>query len=123
MAIAFLKNTRTVLERVLGDTDEITAVLTDNASPPAVVNLTGYESPKLRAVGEDGNVLFEGDAEVVSAVAGTIKYEPVAGDFDTIGRFALYWILTETATSLPRRWPYDGPKWIVDVVDEAPGDL
>lgn len=53
-----------------------------------------------------GLELFDRAAIVVDAAAGQVRYEPAAGDTDTVGRFMAQWVVT-TAEGKRRTFPTD----------------
>ena len=116
MPTLYQRNPVVVLERVVGNREAIAAQLLDNDG--AAVNLTGL-AMKFRMVEiSTGTVIVnDADATIVDAATGKVSYTPESGDFDAAGLFACYFI--DSTTSPPRRWPYDGARWQLNIKSEV----
>jgi hypothetical protein len=53
---------------------------------------------------------------LIDATTGELSWTPSEADVATAGRFALYVV---DNSSQPRRWPYEGPNLILDLVAES----
>ena len=107
-------NEQTTLPRVVGNLEPIGFILQDNAG--AAIDLTG-RAVNFRLVNvETGTAKVTGSSCVLTdAAAGAGYYQPVSGDVDTAGRYAVYFV--DDATP-PRRWPYDGAKFQLHLLAE-----
>jgi len=108
-------NTVQTLVRVKGNLEAIGGELKDNAG--TVVDLTG-KTLKFRMVNlESGAVkVNDASADIDDATAGKASYSPSAGDVDTAGEYAGYFIIDD---SVDERYPYDGPTFQIVIVDET----
>ena len=109
------KNPVQTLVRVKGNLEAIGGELKDNTG--AVVDLTG-KTVVFRMVNLSTSLVKINDAAATldDAVNGKVSYSPSSGDFDTAGEFAAYFIDT---TGVDVRWPYDGSKFRIRVVEET----
>lgn len=101
-----------VMDRVVGNLEPIGAILQDIDGN--VVNLTG-KTIKFRMIKiSDGSVKVDSEIAVVDAdpTTGKVTYNPNAGDMDVAGKYAMYFVSTE---SPERRWPYDGANWVMNL--------
>jgi hypothetical protein len=107
-------NEQLMLSRVVGNLEPIGFTLQDNAG--AAIDLTG-RAVNFRLVNMDtGAAKVTGSACVVGSPAnGEGYYQPVSTDLDTAGRYAVYFV--DDATP-PRRWPYDGAKFQLNLMPE-----
>ena len=102
------------MRRIKGNTEPIGAQLKDQDD--AVIDVTGL-TIKFRMVNTDTQAvkINNAAATIDDAVNGKVSYTPVAGDVDTVGTYAIYFV--DDATN-DRLFPYDGARWILDIVEE-----
>ena len=83
----------------------------------ARIDVTGLTF-KFRLVNTaDGSLKVEGDAVVVSIDGGTgLSYTFAAADVDTVGVYAMYFV---DQAAPQRRYPFDGPNWLLNVIAEG----
>lgn len=111
--MAYKRTTMETRTRVVGQREPITAQLLDQLEQP--VNLTGL-TITIEAVNvETGTVKFTAAATISDAVLGKVGYVPIATDVDTAGLHAIYWIDNQNP---PRRFPHDGARQLVNIVDK-----
>lgn len=101
--------------RVKGNLEPIGATLLDNEG--TAVNLTG-KSITFRMINEStGEVKVDDQPAVIdNPVTGEVRYNPAAADVDTVGRWAMYF---RTDDAPQRRFPYDGAKYVLNIMDEC----
>lgn len=100
--------------RVKGNREPLDVVILDNDG--AVVDCSG-KTFVCRWIDIDAHTVKVNDSActVTSGAAGEVRYTPAAGDVDTAGLFAVYFIDTSVT---PNRWyPYDGARYRVNVVE------
>ena len=104
--------------RVVGSREAICGILCDNNGDP--VDLTD-KTITCRIVRVDvGTVIVAGSAATIDdAEAGKVHYTPTADDATamTVGRYACYFL--DTTSTPVKRYPFDGPKRILDVRAEG----
>ena len=107
-------NTVQTLIKVKDNLEAIGGTLKDNSG--TVIDVTG-ETILFRMVSlEDGSVKINNQSATVdSGTAGQVSYSPAAGDFDTAGEYAAFFII-DGATD--QRFPFDGAKFRIHVIDE-----
>lgn len=110
-----MPNNEILFERMVGDRlTPISATLTQNG---AVVNLTG-KTVAFRMVKSDNTVIVDSlSATVVSAVAGTVKYEFLTAHVATAGTYWGWWLVT--SGGLTDHYPHDGRKYKIVLRDES----
>lgn len=103
------------IPRVKGNVEPIAATL--YAQNGSAVDLTG-RTMTYRIVDTATNaVKGSGGVFVTSAAAGEVSLVPAAGDVDTAGLFAVYFIDDQG-----RRYPYDGARCLLHVKEEGDSD-
>jgi fermentation-respiration switch protein FrsA (DUF1100 family) len=72
----------------------------------------------VRKAATPGGVVADstGPVTLIDATTGELSWTPSEADVATAGRFALYVV---DNSSQPRRWPYEGPNLILDLVAES----
>lgn len=108
-------NERIPMERVVGNREAIGATILDNNG--TAINLTG-KTVKFRMVNCKTEAVKVNDqtATLDTAASGKVSYTPVADDVDTAGLYACYFIIDG---AIPRRFPYDGAKWLMRIKSET----
>lgn len=111
-------NAITVMERVKGDLDPIPFQLLDNDG--AAIDITGKTLQMRLILISNGSVkLAAGSCTISAAATGKGYYQPVAIDVDTVGDYAVYVIdVVAGSTTADPRYPFDGPKYILKIVNE-----
>ena len=113
MAINY--NTEQILYRVKGNLETVGATLQDNTGTDIDVTSSTILFRMVRL--SDGEVMIDNaSASVDSGSDGEVSYTPSAGDFDTPGKYAAYFIIDDT---IDKRFPYDGAKFIIHVLEET----
>lgn len=115
-------NPRRTWQRVAGDKSAIAATLLDATG--AAVDLTN-RSIVCRVLGYDPDneatldVVHVADqaATLDNAAAGQVSYTPAAGELNAAGCYAVYF-LEIIAGAVVDRWPGDGPRWVLRLVEE-----
>jgi len=114
MANQVTRNPETVVTRVVGNREAVAAELVDMNG--AAVNLTGLTMVCRMVENTAGTVKLNNAAATIDVAAdGKVSYTPAAIDVDTAGTYAVYFI--DDAT-IDRRWPYDGPRFLLKLVAE-----
>lgn len=119
------RNPIRVFHRVAGDLDPLGATLTDNDD--VAISLTGKTVAFRMIRNADGEVIVDSSAaEIVTAAAGKVQYNPAAGTMDisdadlSSESFSIYWIISE-AGEPDLRLPYDGARWQLILHAETDG--
>jgi hypothetical protein len=105
-----------VVDRVVGNVEPIGAILQDIDGN--VIDLTG-ESVLFRLIKtSDSSVKVDNSAATIDPdpTTGKVTYNPLATDVDTIGKYAMYFIIDG---SPQRRFPYDGAVWVLNIKNEG----
>jgi hypothetical protein len=107
-------NEQQTLVRVVGNLEPIGFTLQDNAG--VAIDLTGRAVTFRLVKLSDASVKVAAGACTLTTPAGGIgHYQPQAADMDTAGDYAVYFL---DDSSPPRRWPYDGAKFRLSLVNE-----
>lgn len=108
------RNRVDVLYRVVGNREPIGATLQD--ADGAAIDLSS-RSVYFRMVDmSDGTVVVDSDAATKDDAAnGQVSFTPAAGDVDTAGEYAIYFV---DDASPPRRWPYEPAAWRLVIAAE-----
>ncbi len=112
-------NPKVTLPRVRGNREPIGAILQENDG--TAIDLTG-KSVTFRMVNEStGLVVVDDKAADIdgdqTANTGKVSYTPEASEVDfSGGRFAMYF---RTNDNPQQRFPYDGAKFVLQIVEEC----
>lgn len=112
---AYAENSIEVLNRVVGNLEPIGFQLLDINRE--AINISG-KSLKFRMVNATTGTakIAAGSCTIITAASGIGQYQPTGTDFDTAGTYVAYVIDDDT---VDRRFPYDGAKWMIHVVEET----
>lgn len=109
------RNELETLHRVVGNLEPIPFALKDING--VALNLTGRAVVCRMVLISSGSVKINNAACVLTtAASGEGYYQPITADMDTAGKYAIYFLDDSTPI---RRFPYDGARFILNLLAET----